>query len=203
MKILALSDRVEPALHDQFDRRKFEGVELVLACGDLPPEYLSYVSGKFNVPLYYVRGNHDLRYAESPPKGCINLVDELVQFRGKNILGLEGSRWYNGGPNQYTEEQMQWKIRRLRPRIWWKGGVDIVFAHAPPRHIHDAEDRCHRGFKSFRWLIDKYAPDYFIHGHIHAIFTEPSQRVTIVDRTRVINTYGYYLFDYEDSRDAA
>ncbi len=202
MKILTLSDRVEPVLHDQFDRRQFEGVDLILACGDLSPEYLSFVSGKFNVPLYFVRGNHDLRYGARPPQGCINLADELVQFKEKNILGLEGSRWYNGGPHQYTEGEMHWKIQRLRPRIWWKGGVDIVITHAPPRHIHDAEDRCHRGFKSFRWLIDKYSPHYLIHGHIHANFTEPSQRVTIVNRTEVINTYGYHLFDFDDARDA-
>jgi Icc-related predicted phosphoesterase len=199
MKILALSDRVEPVLYDQFDRRNFEGVELILACGDLPPEYLSFVFGQFSMPLYYVRGNHDLRYDESPPKGCINLADELVQFRGINILGLEGSRWYNGGPHQYTEAEMHWKIRRLRPRIWWKGGVDIVITHAPPRHIHDAEDLCHRGFKSFCWLIDKYSPHYFIHGHIHANFTEPSQRITRVNCTKVINAYGYHLFDFEET----
>jgi predicted phosphodiesterase len=175
MKILTLSDRVEPVLYDQFDRRQFEDVDLILACGDLPPEYLSFISGKLNVPLYFVRGNHDLRYDAGPPQGCVNLVDELVQFSGKNILGLEGSRWYNGGPHQYT---------------------------APPRHIHDAEDRCHRGFKSFRRLLDKYSPNYFIHGHIHTNFTEPSQRVTIVNRTNVINTYGYYVFDFDDTRDA-
>ena len=203
MKILTLSDRAEPVLQDQFDRRKFEGVELILACGDLPPEYLVFVSAKLDVPLYYVRGNHDLRYDESPPRGCMNLADELVRFGGKNILGLEGSRWYNGGPHQYTEAEMQRKIWRLRPKIWWKGGLDIVITHAPPRHIHDAEDRCHRGFKSFRWLIDKYAPHYFIHGHIHADFTESSQRITLVNRTQVVNTYGYYLFDYEESRDTA
>jgi predicted phosphodiesterase len=183
MKILTLSDRVEPVLYDQFDRRQFEDVDedvdLILACGDLPPEYLSFISGKLNVPLYFVRGNHDLRYDAGPPQGCVNLVDELVQFSGKNILGLEGSRWYNGGPHQYTEREMQRKIRRLRPRIWWKGGVDIVITHAPPRHIHDAEDRCHRGFKSFRRLLD-----------------------TIVNRTNVINTYGYYVFDFDDTRDA-
>ncbi len=189
-------------MHDQFDQRQFEDADLILACGDLPPEYLSFVSGKLNVPLYFVRGNHDLRYDAGPPPGCVNLADKLVQFRGKNILGLEGSRWYNGGPHQYTEREMHRKIRGLRPRIWWKGGVDIVITHAPPRHIHDAEDRCHRGFKSFRWLIDKYSPHYFIHGHIHANFNEPSDRVTIVNRTRVINTYGYHLFDFDGTADA-
>jgi Icc-related predicted phosphoesterase len=195
MRVLAVSDRVEPVLYEQFDRLQFKGVGLILACGDLPPEYLSFLAAKLNVPLYYVLGNHDLRYEVKVPQGCIHLGADLAQFRGKNILGLEGSRWYSGGPHQYTESQMRWKIQRLRPRIWWKRGVDIIMTHAPPRHIHDAEDRCHRGFKSFRWLIDKYSPQYFIHGHIHAYFTDPSQRITVVNRTSVINAYGYHLFD--------
>ena len=195
MRVLTVSDRVESALYDQFDPVQFERVELILACGDLPPEYLSFLSDRLNVPLYFVRGNHDLRYAVRPPGGCMHLAHDLAEFKGKNILGLEGSRWYNGGPNQYTEQEMYWKIQRLRPRIWWRKGVDIVITHAPPRHIHDAEDRCHRGFKSFRWLIEKYSPTYFIHGHIHANFTDASQRITLYNRTRVINTYGYYMFD--------
>ena len=195
MKILTLSDRVEPILHDQFDRRQFADVDLVLACGDLPPEYLSFVSGKLNVPLYFVRGNHDLRYDAGSPQGCINLADGLVQFKGKNILGLEGSRWYNGGLYQYTEAQMGAVIRRLRPKIWWHKGIDVVVTHAPPRHIHDAEDLCHRGFKSFRRLIDKYHPKYFIHGHIHRYFSDPGERVTIVDATKVVNTYGYNILE--------
>lgn len=202
MKILTLSDRAEPVLHDQFDRRQFEGVELILACGDLPPEYLAFVSLKLDVPLYYVRGNHDLRYDESPPKGCINLADKLVQFGGKNILGLEGSRWYNGGPHQYTEGEMQGKIRHLRPRIWWKGGIDIVITHAPPRHIHDAEDLCHRGFDIFRRLMRWFRPAYFIHGHIHRSFDHPQERMTRFHETTVINTYGYHILDIEDRRPA-
>jgi len=197
MRILTVSDRVDPVLYDHFDSERFEGLDLILACGDLPPEYLSFISGRFSVPLYFVRGNHDLRYGTKPPQGCTNLQDTLIQFQGKNILGLEGSRWYNGGPHQYTESEMRWKIRRLRPLIWWKGGIDIIISHAPPRHIHDAEDMCHRGFKCFRWLINRYAPSYFIHGHIHANFTDPSQRITLVNQTKVINTFGYYLLETE------
>jgi Icc-related predicted phosphoesterase len=195
MRILTVSDRVEPVLYDRFDPERFEGLNLILACGDLPPEYLSFISGKFNVPLYFVRGNHDLRYGAMPPHGCTHLENTLIQFQGKNILGLEGSRWYNGGLHQYTESEMRRKIWRLRPLIWWKGGVDIIITHAPPRHIHDAEDLCHRGFKSFRWLINTYAPSYFIHGHIHANITDPSQRMTLVNQTQVINTFGYNLLD--------
>jgi Icc-related predicted phosphoesterase len=73
--------------------------------------------------------------------------------------------------------------------------VDIVITHAPPRHIHDAEDRCHRGFKSFRRLIKRYAPRYFIHGHMHADFADPSDRITEWQGTQIINTYGYHVLE--------
>jgi Icc-related predicted phosphoesterase len=182
-------------LYDRLEHQRFKGIDLVLSCGDLPPEYLAFLSGKFGVPVYFVRGNHDLRYDSKQAAGCIDLNTRLIQFQGAHILGLEGSRWYNGGPYQYTENEMRWKIRRLRLKIWWRGGVDIVVTHAPPRYIHDAEDRCHRGFKCYRWLIDKYAPPYFLHGHIHANFTDPAERITVVNHTRVINTYGHYLFE--------
>jgi len=202
MKILSVSDYVVSTLYDNFDAERFPKIDLILSCGDLPPEYLSYLLTSFNVPVYYVRGNHDIRYDSKLPDGCIDLNARLIRFRGINILGLEGSRWYSGGPHQYTENEMKKTIRSLRPKIWWRGGVDLVITHAPPRHIHDAEDLCHRGFRSFRWLIDHYRPMYFIHGHIHVNFNDPTERVTIINKTNVVNTYGYQIFDIDDDRNS-
>jgi Icc-related predicted phosphoesterase len=195
MRILTVSDYVEPLLYDRFDAARLPTVDLVLSCGDVPPEYLSFLTAVLNVPLYYVRGNHDIRHISKSPDGCTNLNGKINQYMGLNILGLEGSRWYNGGPFQYTENQMRNKIRRLQFKIWLKGGIDIIVTHAPPRHIFDAEDPCHRGFKSFRWLIRHYSPAYFIHGHIHRNFTNASERVSMVNNTKVINTYGYNLIE--------
>lgn len=202
MRVLTVSDRVEPSLYQNFDRRHFPRFDLIISCGDLPPEYLSFLTTAFSVPLYYVRGNHDIRYESSPPSGCENLDGRLVRFHGLNILGLEGSRWYNGGPVQYTESQMRNKIRALLLKIWWKKGIDIVVTHAPPRFIHDAEDPCHRGFKSYRKLIDRHQPGYFIHGHIHEMFTNPRQRVTRIGQTRVINTYGFHMIEIDHDQSA-
>jgi len=201
MKILTVSDYAEPLLSDHFALQSFEGVDLILSCGDLPPEYLTSLVNTFSVPLYYVCGNHDIRYGFKPPEGCGNLHKRLVTYRGLRFLGLEGSRWYNGGPHQYREREMRRIIRRLRLRIWMVGGIDVVISHAPPRHIHDAEDRCHRGFESYGRLIDKYAPKYFVHGHIHARFTDPSQRITVVNQTRVVNSYGYHILEIQNGRD--
>ena len=199
MKILSISDMVVPELSEQFDARQFDGIELVLSCGDLPPEYLASIRKHLDVPLYYVRGNHDIRYQNSPPVGCLDIHQRWITFKGLRIMGLEGSRWYNGGPIQYRDYQMRQMIWRMTPGLWFKGGVDMVITHAPPRHIHDAEDRCHRGFDSFLKLINRFKPRYFIHGHIHAYITDPSQRVTLVGNTHVINTFAYHLLevDYE------
>lgn len=202
MKILSIADYVEPVLYDQIDHDRFAGIDLILSSGDLPPEYLSFLSSTFNVPLYYVRGNHDIRYDSKPPEGCVDLHANIVQFQNLNILGFEGSRWYNGGPNQYTDRHMQKTIRSMRFKIWKKGGVDMIITHAPPRYIHDAEDPCHKGFKSFRRLIDKYDPAYFIHGHIHQKFDDPSQRVTVLNNTKVINTYGHNVLEINTSQTA-
>jgi Icc-related predicted phosphoesterase len=197
MKILAVSDIVEPTLYKAFDARRFEGIDLVLACGDLPPEYLRFLVSAFSAPLYYVRGNHDLRYDTSPPMGGTDLHGRLIRWNSLRLVGLEGSRWYNGGPNQYREAQMRGIIRRLKPFFWLRGRPAIVVTHAPPRHVGDGEDRCHRGFEVFGELIAKYRPRYFIHGHIHRHFQRDADRVTEVHATRVINAYGFVVLDYE------
>ena len=195
MKILTISAIIVPELSDRFDRRALADVDLVLSCGDLPPEYLAFIREQLDVPLYYVRGNHDIRYRTSPPTGCMNIHQRRVTLRGLRIMGLEGSRWYNGGPIQYREFQMRQMIWRMLPGLWFKGGVDMVVTHAPPRHIHDAEDRCHRGLKTFLKFISRFKPRYFLHGHIHAHFTDPAHRVTQVGHTAVINCCAFHILE--------
>ncbi|MDJ0817801.1 MAG: metallophosphoesterase [Desulfobacterales bacterium] len=195
IKLLTVADVEEPRLHQHLGKESFTDIDAIISCGDLPPEYLSRLVHLFCAPLYFVGGNHDIRYKDKRPQGGVDLHARIERIGGLNFLGLEGSRWYNGGPYQHTEGKMRGIIRRLRPMIWWQGGIDVVVAHAPPRFIHDAEDLCHRGFRCFRWLIDKYQPDYFIHGHIHRHFSDPSERISVVDATKVVNTYGYHILE--------
>lgn len=197
MKILAVSDRVEPMLYDHFNRDNFPGIDLILSCGDLPSEYLTFLVTVFNVPLYYVKGNHDAHYSMRPPQGCVDLHARIVSYRGVRLAGLEGCRWYNGGPLQYTEPRMRQILGKLKWRLFWSRGLDIVIAHAPPRFLNDAEDPCHKGFKCYLHLIERYSPKYFLHGHIHARFEKDTERTATVGNTKVINTFGYCLLDMD------
>lgn len=196
MKILTVSDRVHAELLQPPEvRRQCHGVDLILSCGDLPPEFLTSLRQQLDVPLFYVLGNHDLRYSKSSPQGCHCIDREIVTFNGYSIIGFSGSRWYNGGLNQYTEMEMARSISRRRFSLWRNGTPDIVVTHAPPRHIGDAEDPCHKGFKCYTKFIEKYSPSYFIHGHIHRQFEDDKDRITVVNQTQVINAYGFFIFE--------
>jgi Icc-related predicted phosphoesterase len=197
LRILSVSDVVDPLLFPRIDKDAWGRIDLLLGCGDLPPEYLTYLTHFFDVPLFYIKGNHDIRYEDRPPRGCRNIHERVVRFGGLRFMGLEGSMWYNGGPHQYTEKQMARIIRRMRPMLWWRGGVDVVVTHAPPRGIHDGKDLCHRGFECFRRLIRKYRPQVFIHGHIHCHFERAGDRQTSLGGSRIINSYGHTIVEVE------
>ncbi len=197
MKILTISDILVKELDKEFDPSIFEDIDLIISCGDLPPEYLTKVMALVKAPLFYIKGNHDIRYQSKPPQGCLSIHSQIIKFNGYKILGFDGSNWYNGGPNQYTDQQMKRMIGRLRASIWLNKGIDIVVTHAPPRYVGDADDRCHMGFESFRKLITKYKPDYLVHGHIHRNFESDHDRITDFEGTKVVNACGYYIFNTE------
>lgn len=56
MKILLIADKAEPTLWEHLDKRKLEGVELVLSCGDLPASYLSFLTCFTPAPILYIHG---------------------------------------------------------------------------------------------------------------------------------------------------
>ncbi len=193
---MTVSDTVTDELLETVGGGPFlKGIDLIISCGDLPPEFLTSLKHRYNVPLMYVLGNHDLRYNTSPPIGSRCIDRQLATFNNLRIVGFSGSRWYNGGVNQYREKEMGRFIGRMRFTLWRHGAPDIVVTHAAPRYVNDAEDRCHKGFKSFGKVIKKYSPSYLIHGHIHKLFQEDSERITTVNSTQVINSYGFFVLE--------
>ena len=61
MKILAIADNESPYLWDYFEKSKLEGIDLIISCGDLKAEYLSFLATFTSAPVLYVHGNHDER----------------------------------------------------------------------------------------------------------------------------------------------
>ena len=195
MKIMFLADQAVPTLWEHLDRRKLEGVDLILSCGDLPAEYLSFLTCFTHAPILYVHGNHDGKYEKKPPEGCICIEDKVYVHEGVRILGLGGSMCYNRGPHQYTDYQMCKRARKLRFRLWRTKGFDILLTHAPALGLGDDTDLAHRGFETFLQLIDKYRPRVMAHGHVHQSYRFDFKRERQRGETLVINACGCHVLD--------
>ena len=193
MKILLVSDEECAFLWDYYKPGMLDDIDLIISCGDLKPEYLRFLVTMGKAPLYYVHGNHDERYANDPPEGCVCIEDEIVRFNGLRILGLGGSLRYCPGAHQYTEKEMRARIRRLRWQLYRSGGVDIVVSHAPLRGFGDADDLPHRGFECFVEFLDKYMPRYWFYGHVHMRYNRNQPRILRKGKTELINACERYI----------
>ncbi len=59
MKILCLADEENKAYWDYFRKEKLDDIDLMLSCGDLKAEYLTFLVTMGHAPLLYIHGNHD------------------------------------------------------------------------------------------------------------------------------------------------
>jgi Icc-related predicted phosphoesterase len=203
VRILAVADVEERALGEHFDPERWRGVDLILSCGDLDSDYLDYLVSRLNVPCFYVRGNHDLAYAERPPGGCEDVHLRIVNYRGLRIGGLEGSRWYGGKGVEYSDRGVAMRAWLLGWRIRFAGGIDVLMTHAPPLlpSTDPPVDRVHQGFEAFTGLAERFRPQILLHGHTHLGYGR-GQRERLLGATRVIDCYGHSLVEIEPRRPA-
>lgn len=198
MRILVIADEECSYLWDHFEKSKLDGIDLIISCGDLNPHYLSFLATFTSAPVLYVRGNHDGKYEQIPPDGCICIEDQIYVHNGIRILGLGGSMRYHPGANQYTEREMRRRVSKLWFQLLRHRGFDILVTHAPAYQLNDGRDLPHQGFKTFISLIEKYHPRYFLHGHVHLSYGRAHKRYDKYLDTQVINAYERFVFDYED-----
>jgi Icc-related predicted phosphoesterase len=207
MKILCISDQIDPLVYSPSIKERFKDIDLILSAGDLPLDYLDFVTSGLNRPLLFVFGNHHLetftehRGAAYTPNGygATHIGSRVVREEGLIVAGLGGSMRYNRGDNQYTNFQMYCHILRLLPallfnRLFRGRFLDVLLTHAAPRGIHDKEDPCHQGFEAFRWFMRVFKPKYLIHGHIH-LYDFSEVRSTEYKKTQVINAYSHYIVE--------
>lgn len=201
MKVLALSDAVVGFIYNPQVRHVFDDVDLVFGCGDLAYYYLEFVLTALNVPLFYVRGNHDkvVEYSNigqrTGPQGGTDLHGKVLEHRGWLLAGVEGCLRYRPGQFQYTQQEMWWHVLRLAPqllvnRLRHGRFLDVFITHAPPWGIHDRDDLPHQGIKAFRWFLKVFSPAYHFHGHVH-LYRPDEVSESSFGGTTVINAYRF------------
>ena len=192
MKILCVSDEENPALWTEHAKSRLREYDLIISCGDLQSEYLSFLVTLARCPVLYVHGNHDTDYDRRPPEGCDCIDGKLVEYNGLRILGLGGCRRYHPGAHQYSDREMGRRVRKLRFLLWRTKGVDILVTHAPAAGLGDGQDAAHRGFDTFRVFLEKYRPRYMLHGHVHLRYNHGIPRVRDYGDTTIINVSDRY-----------
>ena len=206
MKILAVSDQVIDRLYSTTVKEAYPDIEMVIGCGDLPYTYLEFLTTIFNVPMFYVPGNHDPAYKadeSSSAQGGLNLDGQVTQAKELLIAGLGGSiRYPPGGPNQYSQQEMFLRVYRLLPKIVitqrkHKRPLDILVTHSPPAGIHDDDDPTHRGLQALNFLLDRVQPRFMLHGHTMFYRQNLQNHVTRYGSTNVVNVYPFRIFEIE------
>lgn len=220
-RVLAVADEVSEGLYGS--RLTDLAPDVIVSCGDLPFDFLEYLVTVAGVPLLYVLGNHDpdpggkvdpstllspaylTRSHKDPPgpPGCTSIEGRWLDVAGIRIAGLGGSTRYSPGPNQYTERQMNRRVRRLVRRFRWEmlrgglssggPGIDLFVTHSPPRDAGDRDDPAHRGFSSFHRIITIIAPTVFVHGHVHPHGPRPPD--LRIGSTEILNAVGCRLIE--------
>jgi Icc-related predicted phosphoesterase len=227
MKILCVSDQIDPLIYTNSLKQRHGDVDLILSAGDLPMDYLDFIISTLNKPLLFVFGNHhtgEYAYYKTgihKPRlmfpgydssdhsmlhstGGIHAGGKVCCEEGLIIAGLGGCMRYNNGENQFTEFQMKLEMLKLFPallfnRVFHGRFLDILLTHASPRGIHDKKDLCHLGFKCFLWFMRVFKPKYLVHGHIH-LYDLSEIRTSRYCETTVVNAYSHYIIDTGEDR---
>ncbi len=209
-RVLVVADEISPVIHDAGVRRMRP--DLVLGAGDLPWDYLEFLSSMLDVPVVFVPGNHDpeveapmsgfrgwltsngMPEADPRPLGCINADESIIDVAGLRIAGLGGSIRYNEGPNQYTQDEFTKRARRLMKVAGKRGGgVDVLLTHSPPLGLGDGDDPPHEGFEALHEVIAGLRPTWHLHGHIHP-YGQP-QPDRMLGGTTIRNVVPYKLIE--------
>jgi uncharacterized protein len=168
IRLLAVSDQLDPALEDERNRRAVGPIDFIVGCGDLDCEQLAFLADSFNAPLVYVLGNHDSAarwdagraYCPEPMPSTVVHHESGIAVSGLSWPGPRGRRALR------SERVAWWQALRLAARRLGRPEPVIVLSHVPPRGAGDIPDGgYHLGFRGYSWLMGRLRPPLWLHGH--------------------------------------
>jgi hypothetical protein len=196
IRILAVSDILEPTLIDARNRQALAPIDFIVGCGDLDHDDLAFIADGFDAPLMYVHGNHDTNERwRKCAEVCPEPINSTATIR-QSGLSVAGLTWPGvRGKRGHRSETAAWnQAMRLATRRLGRPEPLIVLSHVPPLGSGDvATDAYHRGFKGYRWLLQRLEPVLWLHGHTPLAATRDWQLQ--VGRTTIANVTGAVLIE--------
>jgi uncharacterized protein len=202
-RILAIADEVDRSLDSPATRAGLGEIDLIVGCGDLPVDYLQFVTDSFNLPLVYVRGNHDVGGAwANGDATALHLPEPLADGRpwtdgSLTVVGFSGIPRHGGSGLQVSSFARWTAVLGAWLRLGRRGSAAPVLciSHVAPRGINDGPDRIHRGSRALRWLAEHLAPPLWLHGHTTLITRRLDDRSIRHGRTLFYNAVGAVLVE--------
>jgi uncharacterized protein len=188
VRLLALSDEVDPTLDQARNRDALGPLDGIVGCGDLEPEWLGFLGDALSVPIVRVTGNHD---REDVPAATLVPRPLAAAIDSRLPLALVGLSW-PGRPPLRGDLAAWGQAFGIVTRSIGRGPL-LVASHVPPRGAGDGPDAYHRGFGAYRWLLRRLRPPLWLHGHT-TMATTSRWRVQ-EGRTLVVNVTGSVLVE--------
>ena len=169
IRILAVSDQFDRALEDERSRRSVGPIDLIVGCGDLDCDELSFLADGFNAPMVYVLGNHD---ADARWEACRAYCPDAAistALHHESGIAIAGLTWPGKrGPGAPRSERKAWsQSLRLAVRRLGRHKPVMIISHVPPLGAGDMPSPAgyHRGFRGYSWLMRRVRPPLWLHGH--------------------------------------
>ena len=152
----------------------------------------------FHAPMHYVRGNHDhgTAWEHTERKLLPQPMPDatVIHEAGLRLIGFSGSPRYSDRGTEVSAIGM-WARAVLAWLRGWRSGPLLIVSHAPPRDVNDDEDRVHRGFTAFRWLVRRLSPPLWLHGHTALVRRGIDDRSAMFNHTLFYNCTGATLIE--------
>jgi uncharacterized protein len=196
IRLLAISDSVEPVLWEPRNRVALGRVDLVLGCGDLPASHLGFVADAVNAQLLHVWGNHDGPDASGEDRSTCPAPIPSGVVQHASGLAIAGLSWPGptGRHAERHESRAWWQVLQLATRRLGRHDPLIVISHVPPFGAGDLPGgEFHRGMNGYRWFMDRERPRLWLHGHT-PLAGAPEWRLE-VGGTTLVNVTGAVLIE--------
>jgi len=201
VRFLAVSDEPDPALEHAVNRDALGQIDGIVGCGDLEATWLSFLGDAFDVPLVFVRGNHDHGGAWNHEAVMVPAALRSGHIQSLAGIAIGGLEW--PGVDLVGNRRRSWLAwrqtldlmrRTVLGRLTGQRGPILVISHAAPKGAGDAStDAYHVGFGAYRWLLDRLRPPVWLHGHTTTALVH--QLSVQAGPTTVINVTGAVLVD--------
>lgn len=92
MRILCVSDQIDPLVYSNHAKKRFASVDAILCAGDLPSDYIDFIVSTLNKPAFFIFGNHNLsEFGYYHKKKTTHKGAHPTHSQGSSIFDMGGS----------------------------------------------------------------------------------------------------------------